>query len=62
VTFTFPLLQAARRVLLLVTGESKRAAMAAVAEGPDPAVPASLLALGPLEVVVDAAAAPAPAR
>lgn len=58
VTFTFPLLHAARLTLLLAAGASKREAMTRVAAGPDPATPASLLAQGTLEVVVDAAAAP----
>jgi 6-phosphogluconolactonase len=58
ITFTLPLLHAARRLMLLVAGDEKRDAMARVAAGPDPAVPASMLALGALEVVVDAAAAP----
>ena len=58
ITFTLPLLHAARRLMLLVAGEEKREAMGRVAAGPDPATPASMLALGALEVVVDAAAAP----
>ena len=58
VTFTLPLLHAARLTLLLVDGPAKRDAMARVAAGPDPATPASLLAGGTLEVVVDEAAAP----
>jgi len=58
ITFTLPLLHAARRLMLLVAGEEKREAMRRVAAGPDPATPASMLALGALEVVVDAAAAP----
>jgi 6-phosphogluconolactonase/glucosamine-6-phosphate isomerase/deaminase len=44
--------------MLLVAGAEKRDAMERVAAGPDPATPASMLALGPLEVVVDASAAP----
>ena len=44
--------------MLLVAGAEKRDAMEKVAAGPDVAVPASMLALGSLEVVVDAAAAP----
>ncbi|UGS34966.1 6-phosphogluconolactonase [Capillimicrobium parvum] len=58
ITFTLPLLHAAKRLMLLVAGEEKRDAMAKVAAGPDPAVPASMLSLGALEVVVDGAAAP----
>jgi 6-phosphogluconolactonase len=58
VTFTFPLLHAASRLLLVVTGEAKREAMEAVCAGVDPRVPASLLRLGALEAIVDEAAAP----
>src|SRR5690606_11215735 len=58
VTFTLPLLHAATLTMLLVDGPAKKDAMARVAAGPDPATPASLLAGGTLEVVVDAAAAP----
>jgi 6-phosphogluconolactonase len=58
ITFTFPLLYAARRLMLLVAGADKRDALAKVLAGPDPAVPASLLALGALEIVADEAAAP----
>ncbi|MFN8203077.1 MAG: 6-phosphogluconolactonase [Solirubrobacteraceae bacterium] len=58
VTFTLPLLHAARRLMLLVAGADKRDAMVKVAAGPDPAVPASMLALGALEVIVEEAAAP----
>jgi 6-phosphogluconolactonase len=58
VTFTFPLLHAARRTLLLAAGAAKRDAMTAVCAGPDPRVPASLLRLGRLEAIVDEAAAP----
>ncbi len=58
VTFTLPLLHAARRTLLLVAGSGKAEAMARVAAGPDPATPASMLGLGALEVVVDEANAP----
>jgi 6-phosphogluconolactonase len=58
ITFTFPLLHAATRLLLLVAGESKREALERVRAGVDPATPASLLRLGALEVVADRAAAP----
>jgi len=58
VTFTFPLLHAARRIVLLAAGAEKLDAMAALCEGPDPDVPASLLRLGRLEVIVDDAASP----
>jgi 6-phosphogluconolactonase len=58
ITFTLPLLNAATRTLLLSAGEGKREATARVIAGPDPATPASMLALGNLELVVDQAAAP----
>ncbi len=59
ITFTLALVAAAPKTLLLIAGESKRDATARVLVGPDPATPASMLAVGTLEVVVDAAAAPA---
>lgn len=58
ITFTYPLLHAASRLMLLVAGAEKRDALAAVLAGPDPRVPASLLSLGALEVLADEAAAP----
>lgn len=58
ITFTLPLLNAATRTLLLSAGEGKREATARVIAGPDPATPASMLALGNLELIVDEAAAP----
>ena len=58
ISFTMPLLHAARRLVLLAAGAEKADAMAKVLAGPDEAVPASLLALGALDVVADAAAAP----
>ncbi|MCW3008041.1 MAG: 6-phosphogluconolactonase [Solirubrobacterales bacterium] len=58
ITFTLPLLNAATRTLLLSAGEGKREATARVIAGPDPATPASMLALGNLELIVDRAAAP----
>jgi 6-phosphogluconolactonase len=58
VSFTLPLLHAATRLLLLVSGEAKRAALDRVRAGADPATPASMLRLGALEVVADRAAAP----
>jgi 6-phosphogluconolactonase len=62
ITFTFPLLHAARRLILLAAGASKADAMAAVIAGPDPHVPASLLRFGRLEVIADDAAVPARIR
>ena len=58
VTFTFPLIHAATRTLLLAAGEGKREALDRVRAGADPATPASMLRLGALEVVADRAAAP----
>jgi 6-phosphogluconolactonase len=58
VTLSMPVLRAARRSLLLVTGAGKADALAAVLSGPDPRVPASLLASGRLHVLADDAAAP----
>jgi 6-phosphogluconolactonase len=58
ITFTYPLLHAAGRLMLLVAGAEKREALDAVRSGPDPRFPASLLALGALEVIADEAAAP----
>jgi len=57
VTLSLPVLRAARRCLLLATGAAKAGALAAVLAGPDPRVPASLLASERLWVVADAAAA-----
>ncbi len=57
VTLSLPVLRAARCCLLLVTGAGKTSALAAVLAGPDPRVPASLLASERLLVVADAAAA-----
>ena len=63
VTLSMPVLRAARRCLLLVTGAGKADALAAVLAGPNSHVPASLLASGRLHVLADDAAAPsAPAR
>jgi 6-phosphogluconolactonase/glucosamine-6-phosphate isomerase/deaminase len=57
VTLSLPVLRAARRCLLLATGAGKAVALAAVLAGPDPRVPASLLASERLQIVADAAAA-----
>ena len=56
VTLTLGKLNEARRIVLLVTGEQKAAMLARVLAGPDPEVPASLLARDRLEIVADAAA------
>jgi 6-phosphogluconolactonase len=59
VTFTLPLVHAARHTILLVSGASKADALRAALERVDPSVPASLLRGGRLEVIADDAAAPA---
>jgi 6-phosphogluconolactonase len=56
VTLTLGKLNEARRILLLVTGAEKAPMLARVLAGPDPEVPASLLARDRLEVIADAAA------
>ena len=61
VTLSLPVLCAARCCLLLVTGAGKASALASVLAGPDPRVPASLLASERLLVVADTAAAGATA-
>lgn len=57
VTLTLGVLRDARALPMLATGAGKAHAVAAVMAGPDPGVPASLLAEGPLEIILDAAAA-----
>jgi 6-phosphogluconolactonase len=57
VTLSVPVLRAARRCLVLVTGAAKAGALAATLAGPDPRVPASLLASARMHVLADAAAA-----
>lgn len=62
ITMTLPTLQRARRIVLLVTGESKAPALAQTLHGPiSPLVPASLLREGdtPIELYADPAAAAA---
>jgi 6-phosphogluconolactonase len=56
VTLTLPKLNEARRIVLVITGAEKAPMLARVLAGPDPAVPASLLARDKLEVVADRAA------
>jgi 6-phosphogluconolactonase len=60
VTLSLPVLRAARHCLLLATGAGKADTVAVVLAGPDPHVPASLLASGRLQLVIDDAAAPGP--
>ena len=62
ISFTLDLVHAAHRTILLTAGASKAEALAAVLEGADPHVPASLLRFGRLEVISDDAAAPARTR
>jgi 6-phosphogluconolactonase len=65
VTLTLDLLSAARGAAILAVGEAKARPAASVLEGPSSRVPASLLAAGPLELILDRAAArrlPAEAR
>jgi 6-phosphogluconolactonase len=56
VTLTLGKLNTAGRIVLLVTGAEKAPMLARVLRGPDPALPASLLARDALEVVADATA------
>jgi len=56
VTLTLGKLNESRTILLLVTGAEKAPMLARVIAGPDPAVPASLLARDRLEIIADAAA------
>jgi 6-phosphogluconolactonase len=58
ITLTLPVLRAARQVVLLATGEGKAAAIRAILAGPDPAVPASLVAGENATLIIDRAAAP----
>jgi 6-phosphogluconolactonase len=57
VTLTLDVLRAARSRVILAVGGVKARAAAAVLSGPDPGVPASLLADGSLELILDQAAA-----
>jgi len=56
VTLTLGKLNESRTILLLVTGAEKAPMLARVIAGPDPEVPASLLARDRLEIIADAAA------
>jgi 6-phosphogluconolactonase len=56
VTLTLGKLNESRTILLLVTGTEKAPMLARVIAGPDPEVPASLLARDRLEIIADAAA------
>jgi 6-phosphogluconolactonase len=58
ITLTFPVLRAARDVIVLATGVGKRDAVTRVLAGPDPHTPASLLAAANVTLAVDEAAAP----
>jgi 6-phosphogluconolactonase len=56
VTLTMAKLNESRRIVLLVSGADKAPMLARVLAGPDPEVPASLLARDRLEIIADAAA------
>ena len=56
VSLSLEVLNASARIVLLVTGEGKRDALARVLAGPDRALPASLLERARLTVIADAAA------
>jgi 6-phosphogluconolactonase len=58
ITLTLPRINVAERIVLVVTGEAKRDALARVLDGPDHATPASLLARDRLLVIADASALP----
>ena len=62
ITLSLAVLRAARCCVLLATGAGKAAAVNAMLAEPNPQVPASLLTRERLSVIVDDAAAPAPAR
>jgi 6-phosphogluconolactonase len=57
VSLTLDVFRAAGSVVILAVGEGKADAVRATLSGPDPSVPASLLADAPLELIVDRAAA-----
>ena len=56
ITLTLPMLNASRRLMLIVAGGEKAAALAQVLAGPDRGTPASLLDRDRLDIVADAAA------
>lgn len=56
ITLTLPKINAARHIVLIVTGDEKAPALARVLAGPDRGTPASLLARDRLEIVADEAA------
>jgi 6-phosphogluconolactonase len=58
VTLTLGKLNESRRIVVVVTGEEKAAMVTRVLAGPDPEVPASLLARDRLVLIADAAALP----
>jgi 6-phosphogluconolactonase len=65
VTLTLDVLRSARGAAILAVGDAKARPVAAALESPSARVPASLLAAGPLELILDQAAArelPAEAR
>jgi 6-phosphogluconolactonase len=57
VSLTLDVLRAARSTVILAIGEGKARAAAEALAGPDPGLPASLLADGALELILDRAAA-----
>jgi 6-phosphogluconolactonase len=57
VSLTLPVLRAARRIMFLIGGEEKAAAMEAMLAGADPATPASLLVGPRTTLIADEAAA-----
>jgi 6-phosphogluconolactonase len=56
ITLTLPALNASQRLMLLVAGADKAAALARVLAGPDRGTPASLLDRDRLDIVADEAA------